>query len=638
MAIKVFNLQFLFRLSEQDECKWHLEIFIVTLLKDECTGAVIEQYALDIAETLICKDAQTIHPLEKSVGEELHRVLFSYVLHYERKQKWKTVRLWCDILIQLCSVQEIDENIVIDCLIVKARALIHLSLVEDAIKFIKLAAEKRTDRRVLIELFVTCAHSEKMCFSDVIDDMNQYLRRLTKTFDIKSFKGKYIQETLHWKHFLNDCHTLSQSKKGIYLLHLTKSMLESFIDLVHNTLDSEVPSCLQSFDLTWKVLLELSCEFVFYFIEEKCCTVLHSTISVTEDNIDVVSICEAMMKQSMSKFMDFVTTSLKVMLSVIEKISLITGTSFVETCGDDDSIKWLASAMSIVASAIVKAEKSIKLSGKELTNDENAILKTAVMKAYSVADRFYSLVHKNIDNLLQQCRCLLCAASSCVDMALQEKSQVFFESLSGFLVQGEHLDEAQQFCEKLKRISHDFLHIQEVCSYHSRALFLQVICFGLSHQHEALLKFIHDDLTEADVTTLIDLSYYISSGCGEYPVEVQRALIKFTIAKCINSHNRSHCYAFYRKLMEISSSRRTALETLIEFEEFLATSRNLRTIDECCEHEIESVIALAYSYAISLQDQDQLMLAELFLTKLMQLSEFSPKRQLEWQAKVKVLY
>jgi hypothetical protein len=88
--------------------------------------------------------------------------------------------------------------------------------------------------------------------------------------------------------------------------------------------------------------------------------------------------------------------------------------------------------------------------------------------------------------------------------------------------------------------------------------------------------------------------------------------------------------------MEISSSRRTALQTLIEFLEFLAANGSSHTINPSCEHEIENVIVLGYSYAISLQDQDQLVLAELFLTKLELLTQHISTRPLAWQSKLMV--
>jgi hypothetical protein len=187
-----------------------------------------------------------------------------------------------------------------------------------------------------------------------------------------------------------------------------------------------------------------------------------------------------------------------------------------------------------------------------------------------------------------------------------------------------------EMASKLLEKSLDFADEEEK-ELQNSAVILQFGCFSLIGDPINSENFILKTLPYLQSLKLenIHILYSIAESSKAFSLESLRLLLSNALKIAVsgnlpNIDDMKYCGWICRRLIQISSSRKQALEKIQEFEQLLLRVSKQYIVSEVFDPEdIDETLALAYNYGVTLIDLNQLVLAEQFLLKSLSLVRFA---------------
>lgn len=364
--------------------------------------------------------------------------------------------------------------------------------------------------------------------------------------------------------------------------------------------------------------------------------------------------------------------SLEVVARTIENILDEVLKSYpLEVLGEERELHWLGNALQSIGMKLLEYEKRSTVNGRVIGGDlrqrrELLLLGSAYM---AISEHIFSFfISFNATSLKERVKLLLLSSAALLDYcetissnsasagstgSQSELSLLAFTSVSDqkeYLEAGQKARLAAERAVALLQMHFDFAD-EEDKKLISTALILQFGCFDAIGDRERSESFINGKMSEIQSMGMEDMREIIDivENSLQFSMEALRMLlqcgiraISTNLKKVSTSQNNTLLDWMYCKAIEISPSRKQALEMLHDFEQyFKAAMKTSSTSDESMSQIIEistldKIIAMSYNYAVTLIDLDQISLAEQFLLKAMTLVNYGSPQAKEWRSKMQV--
>jgi hypothetical protein len=198
----------------------------------------------------------------------------------------------------------------------------------------------------------------------------------------------------------------------------------------------------------------------------------------------------------------------------------------------------------------------------------------------------------------------------------------------------------------------DFADEEDKLLY-SSSIILEFVTFNEIGELSKSESFVSSKLNDLQYCQIDELRMIVEIllNCRKFSLECLRMFLSHIITliqhqKQIN--NYKYIGWIYRKLIEISPSRKHALDKIQEFEQFLrnnASSSSTQASSSSSSEEallniedIDQILCLSYNYAVTLIELDQLSLAEQFLLKGFSIVNHASETMKAWKPRMEVSF
>lgn len=400
-----------------------------------------------------------------------------------------------------------------------------------------------------------------------------------------------------------------------------------------------------------------------------------SPIVPTNDSDDAMQFCSVLIEQGADVDLVVVMKVLHVMRLVHEVLGEIKSCgrnddweAIQSILGSADQLLYLANLCALLAEALVQNKQASFMQQVRETSPErlSLSLKSLDMAAtlFHLASSLYaSLPNANrTEYLRRHMTCLLqcCAAymdayqvqlyCSEADISLPRRNEdgSVMESEEPQAVDANQHDRVEQCRRSAEALEQLLLKMAEFADEEDIKMlgimlllhFSSYCLYGSNAECEKFIERKKGVFMRASSSVLNDC-VMIASSSHVCSTDTLRQLITCTLQACLGHSMVSYrtVGSFYRRLIELSPSRKYAMSKIEEFEQILRevmSKKNKNEEDGFDQFDIDQIFTLTYNYGITLLDLDQVSLAEQFMQKASKLLQYTSTEMHQWEQKVKV--
>jgi hypothetical protein len=633
--------------------------------------------AHEIAIRIITDHSHSAHTLSTENYKLFRNILIDQLHQNSNVKSWSGVKLWADLILKLLDGTN-PEELEIFTVVAAYRidALIQLRNSAEAVDCAQQLLSKHISTRTLIPFF------KAMIFSDDISPQlvcQRYLAIQERIEDYPQLREENM-ERFGICCSLCDRSEIHPKRKNKIMILLLRQWIEYYTrtscwqivtEPIHipnegffHICSLYITYCITEFSfMRDEKGSQLISDFVHFF----------QTLEEAKSDRNILNFRRPTSKRGFSAddvYMNsesFIVDNLKLLLETLRIMESImnetTQTHALPKLGVSDHLKWIGDTVGLIGAKLVTHAKRLfsnKISfsiGSGNGNDKTRAELLDLGSGYLVqSEYFYSFIEKVSSTsavLKTRVKSLLLAAASQLDYCECLKSQQSSSSSSELTVSSlnksseaadnKSLDVAGKKAENLaERASNllekafDFADAEDI-KLHGSAITLQFACytvFGSVGQSE---KFIAAKSAQLQFISIENFKLLIelAEASRRFSLEAIRSLLTNAIKAISHSNHRDAKQTgwLYRKLIEISSSRKQALERIQEFEALIRNSKNPEAYEL---EDIDQILAQTYNYAVSLIDLDQFLFAEQFLVKAINIVKYASENSKQWLSRMEV--
>lgn len=589
------------------------------------------------------------------------------LMWYQSLKAWYHIKLWADVLIVLVENDSDHVDFMIDLSLLKIEALIAMEQYAEALDSTKRLMNKHQSNKILSMLFKTMIYSEDCSLESAINQMKKICIERCPDMNIE----------LKLQQFIECCYILYSIPK-LLPANKTKGVLlclEVWIDLFHQNqiwkLYEESTSGPSQDEFK---VLEVVCQYFAYFggyIGGSQGNDAKDSESVESCSISIdYTLIEAAIKhpEKQNKMLEMLQNKVHPIIRVVIDILNIASRKGISSdyFGKVETFKWLPLSLMELANLFLEQHKDMVTfeSGNNKNSNTTVVAHLALLNCcctnYLLANQLLEAAEQfNIVDKRKRVICLICSASVQLDCAAicshkadnndeNAMDTSDFLSLATFTDENpledsklsteviQYTNQAKENAEQAQNIITGSIEFADQMdrSLLNIAIFIQFQCFsrcGKIGNSEEFINHRENEIKLLSPESLMDC-VELASSSSKFSMDAIRNLLRL----CIETIAMSHTYSSYlgvlfRKIIDLSPSRKYALDKVTEFEHLLREKHSHLEMKD-----IDYIFAKSYNFTITLLELDQLSMAEQFAGKSECIGEYCSSEMQNWRDKIQV--